>query len=190
MDGGSLVWGLRYLEVLQTEEGMSLTAIRCGWFRGNTIHYGFIFVFKQNLKLRKNIYNTSLHSTQRGQRTLILHSLGLWKYKVWNCQGGLERGCLPDIQQADSKEADGIPIGPENEGKPASVCWNFNRRLQKMKPKKPTTLPDLQLGSGVSRISPRKVEKVFSVCWNSSRRLQKRNQQLCQVSARFWRRRN
>ncbi len=53
-DTGSLVWGLRYGAVPQAEEP---AAVRI-WLRRNAIHYGFIFVFKQNFELRTNIYNS------------------------------------------------------------------------------------------------------------------------------------
>ncbi len=61
----------------------------------------------------------------------FLHPLSLWRYEVWNYQSGLERGSLLVIQWANSKEADGIPVGLENEGNPTSVCRNSTRRLQK-----------------------------------------------------------
>ncbi len=117
------------------EEGVRLAAIRCTWLWGNAIHYKFICFFKQHLELRTKYLQCS---TESGQKTLILHSLGLWRYPVWSGQGGFEKGSLPDIQQANSKEADGIPAGLKNEGKPASVYWNSSRRLQKKEAKKPT----------------------------------------------------
>ncbi len=132
------------------KEGTSLATVPCDWFRGYVIHY---FITDLYLSLNK-ISNSEriftilcfLHCTQSDQRTWILHSIGLQRYKVWNYQGGLERGSLPSIQQANSKEADRIPVGLENEWKLASVCQNSSRHLQKKKPKKPTTLPDFQLG--------------------------------------------
>ncbi len=84
-----------------------------------------------------NIYKYDfLHCAKSSQKTGILLSLDLWRYKVWNYQGGLERGSLPHIQQANSKEADRIPVSLENEGKPVSICQNSIWRSQKKKKKK------------------------------------------------------
>ncbi len=88
MDRRSLAWDLWYIAVPQAEEGMSLTAVWCGWFRGTAIHYfitDLLFVFKQNFELQTSIYKTFLHRTKSDQRTSILHLLGLWRNKAWNC---------------------------------------------------------------------------------------------------------
>ncbi len=108
----------------------------CIWLRGNVIHYNFICFFNQHLKTLNKIF--TIQYREWPENFIILHSLGLWRYQVWSCQGGFERGSLPDIQQAYSKEAEGIPVGLENEGKPASVCRNSSRRPQKKEAKKPT----------------------------------------------------
>ncbi len=53
--GRSFVWGPWYVTVPQEEEVMSLTAVWCSWYRGNTIHH-FIIFFEKNFKPWTNIY--------------------------------------------------------------------------------------------------------------------------------------